>query len=69
MVNDRKRKEKSQEKRETPEQQVRQQMETDRRCGISRPAGHYSNSIIRARNGGVKHQFEDSIGGCSANYK
>lgn len=31
--------------------------------------GHYSNEIIRRRNGGVRHQFEDSIGGCSSNYR
>jgi len=31
--------------------------------------GSISNAIIRARNGGVKHQFEDNIGGCSANYR
>lgn len=34
-----------------------------------RPAGYYSNSIITARNGGVPHQFADSIGGCSSNYR
>lgn len=31
--------------------------------------GTISNSIIRQRNGGVRHQFEDSIGGCSSNYR
>jgi len=31
--------------------------------------GSISNAIIRRRNGGVRHQFEDDIGGCSANYK
>lgn len=31
--------------------------------------GYYSNQIIRNRNGGVKHRFEDNIGGCSSNYR
>ena len=31
--------------------------------------GSRSNAEIRRRNGGVKHQFEDDIGGCSANYR
>lgn len=31
--------------------------------------GTRSNAEIRRRNGGVKHQFEDDIGGCSANYR
>ena len=46
-----------------------------------RPSGHLtsfntglapgtrSNAEIRRRNGGVKHMFEDDIGGCSANYQ
>ena len=42
--------------------------ELDRR-GVRRPAGTHSNAIIRRRNRGVRHQFEDSIGGCSANYR
>jgi hypothetical protein len=33
------------------------------------PPGTLSNAEIRRRNGGVKHQFEDDIGGCSANYR
>ena len=33
------------------------------------PAGYYSNQRITQRNGGVRHQFADSIGGCSANYR
>lgn len=33
------------------------------------PAGFYSNSVIQKRNGGVRHQFIDDIGGCSANYR
>jgi hypothetical protein len=39
------------------------------KLGIERPAGFHSNRVIRARNGGVRHQFEGSIGGCSANYR
>jgi len=31
--------------------------------------GSVSNSIITRRNGGVRHQFLDDIGGCSANYR
>lgn len=31
--------------------------------------GTLSNAAIRRRNGGVKHMFEDDIGGCSANYQ
>ena len=41
----------------------------DEKFRIERKPGYYSNSIIRERNGGVKHLFEDSIGGCSSNYK
>jgi len=32
-------------------------------------SGSISNSIITSRNGGVRHQFIDSIGGCSSNYR
>lgn len=52
---------------ETPQQ--RQQAE---RAILQRPSlypGYNSNAIITRRNGGVAHQFADSIGGCSANYK
>ena len=31
--------------------------------------GYYSNQILTRRNGGVRHQFADDIGGCSANYR
>ena len=41
----------------------------DEKFRIDRKQGYYSNSIIRERNGGVKHLFEDSIGGCASNYK
>jgi len=37
--------------------------------GPSWGVGSRSNAEIRRRNGGVKHQFEDDIGGCSANYQ
>ena len=33
------------------------------------PPGFYSNQAITRRNGGVRHQFLDDIGGCSANYR
>ena len=33
------------------------------------PAGYYSNLRIQQRNGGVRPQFIDDIGGCSANYR
>lgn len=33
------------------------------------PPGARSNAIITARNGGVRHQFLDDVGGCSANYR
>lgn len=45
------------------------QIKEDEKKKIIRPVGFYSNSIIRARNKGIKHQFEDDIGGCSANYR
>jgi hypothetical protein len=32
-------------------------------------AGSISNARITARNGGVRHQFINDIGGCSANYR
>lgn len=52
---------------ETPEQ--RRQAE---RYIASRPDPYYgnrSNDIITRRNGGVRHQFIDSIGGDSSNYR
>jgi len=33
------------------------------------PAGHYSNQRIVQRNGGVRPQFINDIGGCSSNYR
>lgn len=50
-------------------EEVIKKMKEEERARIQRPAGYYSNEIIRLRNGGIRHQFEDSIGGCSANYK
>lgn len=43
-------------------------LETAKRNSGSRP-GFISNSIIQKRNGGVRHQFQDSIGGDSSNYR
>lgn len=48
---------------------IEREEKRDRAQGIRRPAGHYSNSIIRRRNGGVRHQFENDIGGCGDNYR
>lgn len=48
---------------------IKKRIKQDEKFRIERKPGYYSNSIIRERNGGVKHLFEDSIGGCSANYK
>ena len=33
------------------------------------PAGYYSNQRIVQRNGGVRPQFVQDIGGCSDNYR
>ncbi len=35
----------------------------------ARPAGYYSNERIIHRNGGVRPQFINDIGGCSENYR
>ena len=48
---------------------VKQQQTQDRKEGISRPAGYFSNRVITSRNRGVQHQFANSIGGCSSNYR
>ncbi len=48
---------------------LEKRIKQDEKFRINRKPGYYSNSIIRERNGGVKHLFEDDIGGCSANYK
>lgn len=42
--------------------------EADQKARISRPRGHYSNSIINSRAGGY-HQFANDIGGCGDNYR
>ena len=39
------------------------------RFNTGQKPGALSNAEIRRRNGGVKHMFEDDIGGCSANYR
>ena len=36
---------------------------------VKRGRRSQSNALITARNGGVRHQFTDSIGGNSANYR
>ena len=36
---------------------------------INYQPGRISNQIITRRNGGVQHQFQNSIGGCSLNYR
>lgn len=51
------------------QERVEEMERFDRINRISRPQGYYSNQVIRIRNGGVRHQFEDSIGGCSSNYR
>jgi hypothetical protein len=48
---------------------LEKRIKQDEKFRINRKPGYYSNLIIRERNGGVKHLFEDSIGGCSSNYK
>lgn len=48
---------------------IEEEMRRDREAGISRPQGYYANRKITLRNGGVRHQFQSSIGGCSSNYK
>lgn len=35
----------------------------------SRSPGNVSNQRIQRRNAGVRHQFINDIGGCSANYR
>jgi hypothetical protein len=44
-------------------------MEMDRLWDKPFRNGSVSNEVIRQRNGGVQHQFQDDIGGCSANYR
>ena len=57
-------------KTETPEQRRAAEAEILRKA-TARPmgAGWGSNQILTRRNGGVRHQFADDIGGCSANYR
>lgn len=50
----------------------RQMTEEEQEAGLPRPvqpAGFYSNQRNQQRNGGIRHQFQDSIGGCSSNYR
>jgi hypothetical protein len=54
------------------DEQVKEMLEKikeDEKLRIYRPPGFYSNTIIRQRNRGVRHQFENDIGGCSDNYR
>ncbi len=57
-------------KTETPEQRREAEAGILRKAA-ERPmgAGWASNQILTRRNGGVRHQFADDIGGCSANYR
>ena len=57
-------------KTETPEERRDAEAQILRKA-TERPmgAGWASNQILTRRNGGVQHQFADSIGGCSANYR
>ena len=55
---------------ETPAQRREVENQILRRSSLQPlPAGFRSNQIITRRNGGVQHQFADSIGGCSSNYR
>ena len=57
-------------KPETPEQRREAEAEIIRMSrAVQRPSGYYSNSIMTRRNGGVQHQFADSQGGFSGNYR
>ena len=51
------------------EKAIKEEMKSNDLRRIHKPKGYYSNRVIRARNGGVRHQFENSIGGCSSNYR
>ena len=53
---------------ETPEQRRDAEAQILRQA-TTRPMGFGSNQILTRRNGGVRHQFADDIGGCSANYR
>jgi len=49
--------------------QVLSEMKSNDSKGISKPVGYYANRAVTISNGGVRHQFADSIGGCSSNYR
>jgi len=53
------------------DRKARAAAENQRTVDERRPmaSGWRSNEIITRRNGGVRHQFADSIGGCSSNYR
>jgi hypothetical protein len=48
---------------------VIEEMKKNDKKRVIKPSGYYSNKIITNRNGGVRHKFIDSIGGCSSNYR
>jgi hypothetical protein len=57
-------------KGEAPEQRREAENQILRKANTGNfGAGWGSNQIITRRNGGVRHQFADDIGGCSANYR
>jgi hypothetical protein len=56
-------------KKDTSLEDTLNQMRFDDSHGIYHNPGFFSNSLITRRNGGVEHQFADSIGGCSSNYR
>lgn len=56
-------------KRRYEEEDIFEKIKTEEKFRILRKPGYYSNEIIRSKNKGVKHLFEDSIGGCSSNYR
>lgn len=50
-------------------EKVLKEIQENESRGVSKPTGYYANKAITIRNGGVRHQFQNSIGGCSSNYK
>lgn len=49
--------------------QMTEESQTQAEQARSRSPGDVSNQRIQARNRGVRPQFIDDIGGCSANYR
>jgi hypothetical protein len=50
-------------------EEMLKRIKEDEKKGITRPVGFYSNAVVRIKNKSIKHQFEDDIGGCAANYR